>query len=253
LYKHDTTLISAIDLPAALGLLTRLPIEVETDRAVARGAAAAWAYPLVGVIVGIGLASTVPLLLWLGLPGGVIAGLVLLFQVLVTGAMHEDGLADCADGFWGGWTVQRRLAIMKDSHIGVYGISALILVFLLRWLGLVVIVSVGAYWVAFMAVGALSRASMVAVMAALPHARTNGLSHSVGKPPMGSVWLALALGAAISLFCGYPWLILIAVGAATVCALIARAKIGGQTGDVLGATQQIVEVSLLIALTTMVI
>ena len=253
MHKHDTALMSPGDLLAALGLLTRLPVILDTDRAVARGAAAAWAYPLVGIVVGVIVAATVPFMLWVQLPGGIIAGLILLLQVVLAGAMHEDGLADCADGFWGGWTPQKRLAIMKDSHVGVYGICALALTLLLRWLALVVIVSVGAYWVALMAVGALSRASMVAVMAALPNARSNGLSRSVGRPPSGAVWLALALGAGASILLGFGWLILVCAVATVACAVIAKAKIGGQTGDVLGATQQITEVAMLIALTTMVI
>lgn len=228
LYKHDTPLIDPVDLPAALGLLTRLPVVVDGARAGARGAAAAWAYPLVGVILGVILAALVPLMVLVGLPSGIIAGLVLALSVILTGAMHEDGLADTADGLWGGWDRARRLAIMKDSHIGVYGVCAIGLALLLRWLALVVIVSVGAYWVAFIAVGALSRASMVVIMAVLPNARTNGLSQQVGRPPQATVWLTLVLGAAVALLCGYLWLVLVAGVATLICGLIAKAKIGGR-------------------------
>lgn len=252
LYKHDIALIDRVDLPAALGLLTRLPIIVDSTRAVDRGAASAWAYPLVGVVVGVILAAAVALLQWLGVPAGIIAGLTLAGSVILTGAMHEDGLADSADGLWGGWERTRRLEIMKDSHIGVYGVCAIVLSLLLRWLALVVIVSVGAYWVAFITIGALSRTSMVVLMAILPNARPEGLSKSVGRPMTATTWLAIGIGAGLAVLCGYLGLILLTLFTTLLCGLIARAKIGGQTGDILGATQQINEIALLIAVVTIV-
>lgn len=248
MYKHDTALIDRVDLPAALGLLTRLPVIVDEARAMERGAASAWAYPLVGVVLGVILAAATALMIWAGLPAGIVAGLVLAGSVILTGAMHEDGLADSADGLWGGWDKARRLAIMKDSHIGVYGVCAIVVSLLLRWLALVIIISVGAYWVAFITVGAVSRASMVAVMAMLPNAREGGLSTSVGRPPQGAVWLALAIAAGFALLCGYPWVTFVTILTTLGCIAIARAKIGGQTGDILGATQQVTEISAFIAI-----
>ncbi len=252
LYKHDNALIDRVDLPAALGLLTRLPITVDGTRAMDRGAASAWAYPLVGVVLGVILASATALMLAIGIPSGIVAGLILAGAVVMTGAMHEDGLADSADGLWGGWDKTRRLEIMKDSHIGVYGVCAVALALLLRWLTLVVIISMGAYWVAFIAVGAVSRASMVAVMATLPNARTGGLSQSVGRPAQATAWLALAIAVGFALLCGYPWVIVIAAAFTLGCMAIARAKIGGQTGDILGATQQVTEITSLIAIVVMI-
>ena len=252
MYKHDNALIDLVDLPAALGLLTRLPIVVDGERAMERGAAAAWAYPLVGVVVGVILAAATACMSWAGVPSGVAAGLVLAGSVVMTGAMHEDGLADSADGLWGGWDKARRLEIMKDSHIGVYGVCAIALSLLIRWLALVVIISVGAYWVAFITAGALSRANMVVLMSALPNARDGGLSKNVGRPTGATVWLAVGIAAGFTLLCGYPWAIVVTVVAGLVCAGIARAKIGGQTGDILGATQQISEMAVLIAIVMMV-
>jgi adenosylcobinamide-GDP ribazoletransferase len=252
LYKHDNALIDRVDLPAALGLLTRLPIAVDSTRAMDRGAASAWAYPLVGVVLGVILAAATALLKSVGIPSGIIAGLILAGSVVITGAMHEDGLADSADGLWGGWNKARRLEIMKDSHIGVYGVCAIALSLLLRWLTLVVIVSLGAYWVAFITAGAVSRDSMVVVMAALPNARDGGLSKTVGRPATATVWLAVAFAAGFALLCGYPWVILVAIAATFICALVARAKIGGQTGDILGATQQVTEIATLIAIVVMI-
>lgn len=252
MYKHDTRLIDGVDLPAALGLLTRLPMIVDGDRAMARGAASAWAYPLVGVVVGVIIAVIAVLMLAIGLPSGIVAALLLAVSVIITGAMHEDGLADSADGLWGGWDRTRRLAIMKDSHIGVYGVCAIALSLLIRWLAFVAVVSLGAYWVAFIAVGALSRASMVVLMATMPNARSDGLSRQVGRPPAATAWLAIGIASGVAVLCGYALLILVALVATGVCGLIARSKIGGQTGDILGATQQITEMAMLLALIVMI-
>ncbi|MCK0096258.1 adenosylcobinamide-GDP ribazoletransferase [Yoonia sp. F2084L] len=252
MYKHDNALIDRIDLPAALGLLTRLPVVVDSARAMDRGAASAWAYPLVGVILGVILAAATALMLAIGIPAGIAAGLVLAGSVVMTGAMHEDGLADSADGLWGGWDKARRLEIMKDSHIGVYGTCAIALSLLIRWLALVVIVSMGAYWVAFVTAGAVSRASMVVVMAALPNARDGGLSRNVGRPASATMWLAVAIAVGFALLGGHPWVTLVTILTTLACILIARAKIGGQTGDILGATQQVTEIAVLIAIVVMI-
>nr|WP_322892902.1 MULTISPECIES: adenosylcobinamide-GDP ribazoletransferase [unclassified Yoonia] len=247
----DTKLIAAIDLPAALGLLTRLPVRVDSDKAAARGAAAAWAYPLAGMVIGLKQAVTLALLLWLGVPAAISAALALALAVVLTGAMHEDGLADSADGLWGGWDKARRLAIMKDSHIGSYGVIALALTLLLRWLGLVAIAGADGFALVLIVIAGLSRAGMVGVMAALPHARGDGLSRAVGRPAARTVWLAIGLGAGLAVVTGYLPLVILAAIVATLCALIAKAKIGGQTGDILGAIQQLTEVALLVAVASM--
>ena len=246
MFKHDTPLIARDDISAATGLLMRLPITVDGAKATARGAASAWAFPLVGAIVGVIMAAATALLIAMDVPAGIVAGLVLALAVIITGAMHEDGLADCADGFWGGWDRARRLAIMKDSHIGVYGVCALGLTLLLRWFAMVGIIAYGLHWVAFIAIGALSRTGMLVLMGTMINARDHGLSQSVGRPDQGTVWIGVAIAAAVAIMCGYLVLIPMAVLATLACGLIARAKIGGQTGDVLGATQQITEVTLLI-------
>jgi adenosylcobinamide-GDP ribazoletransferase len=248
---HDTDLFAPSDLAAALGLLTRLPVRVQTARAMARGARAAWAFPLVGVLVGALQALALGALGALGVPVVVTAGLVLALAVVITGAMHEDGLADTADGLWGGWDKARRLAIMKDSHIGTYGVLALGVVFGLRWMALAAVLTgwgLGAAALALIVTGALSRAGMVAVMAALPNARGTGLAQSVGRPSRATAAMAIAIAALSALATGHVMLVGVAALAALGCALIARAKIGGQTGDILGATQQFSEMALLIVL-----
>jgi adenosylcobinamide-GDP ribazoletransferase len=246
LNNRDIRLIDARDLAAALGLLTRLPVPVDGEKAMARGAGAAWAYPEAGAVVGAILAAFVALATAAGLPAGIVAGLVLVIAVIVTGAMHEDGLADSADGLWGGWDKARRLEIMKDSHIGVYGVIAIGVSLLLRWTALLVVIAAGAHWTVLIAVACLSRVNMVVLMALLPNARDGGLSKSVGRPAPGTAWVAVGVAAVVAILCGWTWMMPVAAATAVACALIARAKIGGQTGDILGATQQVTEIALLI-------
>jgi adenosylcobinamide-GDP ribazoletransferase len=228
------------DLASAIGLLTRLPQHVDQPR----GAEAAWAWPLVGVVVG-GLAAAVgAVMMAVGVPVTLAAVGVLVTSAVVTGALHEDGLADTVDGFFGGWTRERRLEIMKDSHIGSYGTLALIFGVLARWAALCAVLPVSVW--AVVAVAAMSRAPMAVVMWALPNARGKGLSQSVGRPDFQAVWVAIALALIVGVLAVELWatLVLTMVVALAVLAIIAlaRARIGGQTGDVLGATQQVAEV-----------
>lgn len=254
--EHDThRLVEAQDLPAALGLLTRLPVKVDFARAQARGARAAWAWPVAGAVVG-ALAGLVGLLAtWLGLPPAFTAGLVILCQVMVTGAMHEDGLADTADGLWGGYTRDRRLEIMKDSAIGAYGTIALMLSLLLRAAALAALFAVSptAACAALVLAGALGRGAMGALMGALPNARGSGLSDSVGRPAGATVVLALGVGLSIGLLASL-WALSLASLVAALCAvaattaplaILAKIKIGGQTGDILGASAILAEIATL--------
>ena len=238
----------AFDILAGVGLLTRLPAPVDPGRAAARGAAAAWAWPVAGAIVGAAGALAGSMALWLGVPLGIAAAVVLACQMVVTGALHEDGLADSADGLWGGWDKARRLAIMKDSHIGTYGVLALLIVTLMRWTALTVVLGHGAQWWVLIAAGALSRAPMAVLMAALPNARGSGLSQSVGRPGRAVAGRGVLLALAVGTLCLHLGVVPAALAVAGVCvavALIARAKIGGQTGDILGASQQLAEVVVL--------
>jgi adenosylcobinamide-GDP ribazoletransferase len=182
------------------------------------------------------------------MPAGVAAALMLAAQAMLTGALHEDGLADTADGLYGGRTPARRLEIMKDSRVGSYGMLALLIVTLCRWAALTALVAGGGVIAAAVAAGALSRAPMAIVMAALPNARGHGFSHATGRPPMVMAWAGMGIAAGIAVaMAGAAGLALIlaAAVAALWVATTARARIGGQTGDILGATQQLAEASVL--------
>lgn len=248
--ENDAPLAEPADLARAFALLSRLPVPGADGT---RQARAAWAYPVVGLALGALAALPAALALALGLPAALAALLALACLVILTGAMHEDGLADCADGFWGGWEPARRLEIMKDSRIGSYGVIALTLGLAARWAALWLLfdISVWAGAGALACAGALSRATMPALMAGLPNARGAGLSQSVGHVPPQTAGLAIAIAALAALLltgcAALPALIWAAlVGLAL--ARLAKAKIGGQTGDVLGATQQVTEIAVLFSL-----
>ena len=232
------------DLLSAFALLTRLPLPDHK----ASGAGSAWAWPLVGAVLGAMAAGVASAALWLGVTPGVAAALVLATLALLTGGLHEDGLSDTADGLFGGWTKQRRLEIMKDSRIGRYGMLALLLVTLARWSALTALLVFGGHWAALIATGAVSRAPMALMMTLLPNARGEGLSHATGRPSQAVAWVGLTLATAISVgLGGWAGLALPAVAlvAAVLVSISALRRIGGQTGDILGATQQLAEVACL--------
>ncbi len=257
MFKNDkTALIQLSDVPAAIGLLTRLPVPVDGEVASARGAAAAWAYPIAGLLVACLAALVGSLTLWIGIPSQLVAVLALTTLVVITGALHEDGLADSADGLWGGWTKERRLEIMKDSRIGAYGVIALVLSLTFRGAALNGLIAAGLLWPALIICAVASRCAMVVLMSAMPNARDTGLSQSVGRPPAQTAILAFGLTViCVLVLSGWAglWVIMAAAVATLLCGLLANAKIGGQTGDILGATGQIVEMTLLLVLILTVI
>jgi adenosylcobinamide-GDP ribazoletransferase len=244
---RDIALRLPSDLLSAFALLTRLPLPNHQST----GAASAWAWPLVGAVLGALGATLASAALWLGVTPGVTAVLILALSAMLTGGLHEDGLSDTADGLYGGWTKARRLEIMKDSRVGSYGVLALVLVTLARWSALTAVLVFGGHWAALVATGALSRAPMALVMALLPNARGEGLSHATGRPSPATSLVALVLATAVAVsltgWTAVP-LVFAALGAAILLAISALRRIGGQTGDVLGASQQLAEVACLAVL-----
>ncbi|WP_343115663.1 adenosylcobinamide-GDP ribazoletransferase [Ostreiculturibacter nitratireducens] len=220
---------------------------------VPRTANAVWAFPLVGFLVG-GIAGIVLCAtLALGLPAPVAALLALAAQIVTTGALHEDGLADVADGFWGGQTRERRLEIMRDSRIGSYGTLALILSVGLRWqaISLLAVYDAATAFLALIVVAVTSRAVPAALLAVLPAARADGLGKVASGVAVGPVAAAIAIACGTALVT--PWALVVLAVQAIGAALFARfagLRIGGQTGDVLGASEQIGECLGLVVLVT---
>ncbi len=250
------------DLLICLRFFSRLPLPATRREAELGGgglAHAAAMVPLAGALIG-----TLPALVLAaghlaGLPA-VTAGLLALTALLVaTGALHEDGLADCADGFGGGRGRERKLAIMGDSRIGTYGACALALSLALRATSLAILTGHGLADAAAILIAAagVSRTLCLLPLVLLPSARGDGLGAMVGVIGGGRFGAACALAllpAGLPLAAGatLPH-VLTAVGAACVAALcavaLARREIGGHTGDVAGATQQVSEVAMLVAFT----
>ena len=234
------------ELAAAFALLTRLPVGLllPAGTAVNYGDCV-WAYPVVGLKVGI-LGGIV---FWLaarfGMPPALAAGWTLAALVLITGGLHEDGLADTADGFGGGRGRERKLEIMRDSRIGSYGAIALILSLGLRGAAIASMAGPGAVLVALIVAGMLGRAAMIGILLVLQPARADGLAASLGRVPVGpaATGLAIAVLAAVGLLTfsmAFTGVALALTGVATM-AWLARQQVGGYTGDVLGATEIVVE------------
>ncbi|HQT84263.1 MULTISPECIES: adenosylcobinamide-GDP ribazoletransferase [Acidiphilium] len=233
---------AARQMAAAFGLLTRLPLGAALPApAMVDYAASVWAYPVVGLAVG-GIAGVVyALALWLGMAPWLAAGWALVVSVLATGGLHEDGLADSADGLGGGGTIARRLAIMRDSRIGSYGAIGLVLAVALR---LAAIASIAGPWrvmAALMVAGAFGRAAMVVVQRRTAFARPDGLAASMGVIPAGPALLAEAIAVVAALVLVPFWAAVLAAllsgAAARLWARYVTARLGGHTGDTLGAIE----------------
>lgn len=237
------------DLALALVWLTRLPLGGVLERNPPPLAAAVWAFPLVGLVVGALSAGVLALALWLGLPVAVAVVLAVLAQIRLTGGLHEDGLADYADGC-GARDRARALEIMRDSRIGSYGVLALIGALALRATALAALaqVSLTAACLALVAAAVLSRTGMAAALAWMPPARRDGLGRGAGRVAPARLALALVIGLVLALACGALTAALAGAGAQLWLGLGARRRLGGQTGDVLGAIQQVGEVAVLVSL-----
>lgn len=238
------------DLRMAASFVTILPVASSKPAADGAVARATWALPVAGLLVGLAGALVYKIASRCGLTPNLAALLALATTTLITGALHEDGLADTADGLGGGRTRARKLEIMRDSRIGTYGSCALILSFGLRWSALATIANPWLVTLALCAAHAGARAGVPAFMSLVPPARPDGLSASAGAPRGRSVAIAFALGTlALVLALGpgkaLAGLILLSL-AGLLLARLAIRQIGGQTGDILGAFEQFGEILILL-------
>ena len=239
----------------------RLPWE-DDPHAMPDFAAMAIALPIAGLVIGCFGAVFLSLCVWATLPAFPAATLAIATTAFITCAFHEDGLADSADGFGGGATRERRLVIMKDSLIGSFGASALILGFLLRIGGLATVIdrsSIAQAGIAFVLAASISRVAGLAVIALAPPARAEGAAFAAGQLDLSAYMRSCLVLLAVLVVLGLPFLPLSGlVAMVAASALVAYGVtslsvrlIGGQTGDVAGAAQQLSEAAcfLILAIT----
>ena len=239
----------ASDLVLSLMFCTRLPVATSIPAVGGDIARASWALPVAGTLVGAIGALAYWMAVRLTLPPLVAAALALAAGMVVTGCLHEDGLADTADGF-GGSDRERRLEIMRDSRLGTYGACALLMSLLLRWSALASIADARNVALALVAAHAAARAPLPGFMALVPPARNDGLAASAGRPPYGAVAAAgvlgtLALGLCLDPLAALAALVLLAAAAVLIARMSIKA-FGGHTGDVLGALEQVNEILVLL-------
>ena len=258
---NDTSLVGALrrqvnTFLAAVMFLTRLPVARFHQFRDEDVASSTVYFPIVGALIG--LAGGLVLLTSAVLPSLVAVLISMLVTVCLTGGLHEDGLADSADGLVGGQDPQRRLEIMKDSRIGAYGAIALWfsltakLILLQSLLAVNLITAVTASVIGH----CLGRTATVALLTCLPYARLESSKSSNFGNKVTFRQLALVLPFAIifsllllglqGVFC-----LTAAVAVTFVCGLYFKDKIGGITGDCLGAANQLVELSAYLSLLTL--
>lgn len=237
------------DFAAATALLTRLPVGV-TNAAEGAIAAAGWAFPLVGAGIGAVCALAFFAAESLGCSDAVAALIALAAGLALTGAFHEDGLADTADGFGGGAGREEKLQIMRDSRQGTFGVVAVVLSIGLRAAALATIGDPIHVGLALIATHAASRGALPPLMRLLAPARSDGLGATAGRPSLAIAIIAAVLGGGIALALLGPRTGAVALAAAGIAlalaAILARRQIGGYTGDVLGFFQQIGEIVILL-------
>ncbi len=242
-------------LAQAIGFFTRiiLPDRIWRQAAPWRLDECARWFPVAGMLIGL-----VPALVfaiaaqWLA--PLVAAGLAIASGVALTGALHEDGLADTADGLGGGHPRERALEIMRDSTIGTYGAAALIFSIGLRWVALATLApATGA--AALVIAHAAGRGSISIALNRSTYARTKGTGELVSRGvPNAELWRTLAIAAALALLLGWgAGLIAAIIGGSAALLLHMRVerRIGGYTGDTLGAMEQVCEIAVLLALSAM--
>ena len=235
-----------IEVMVAFQFLTRIPMPSIAFEADSLSRATKF-FPLVGLAIGFGAVLLQRLLLF-HLSRPLIALIVLLYLVLITGCLHEDGLADTVDGFGGGWSKDKILLILKDSRIGSYGATALMLSLLARYL-LLASLPLDHFAAYVVSAHVLCRWSTLPLSYFLPPAREqNGQGARIAKLTsltsllFGSAFTFGVVAIALRRLAVAP--LLVAILMVVSCGLFYTRKIGGVTGDCFGATNQLTEIAI---------
>jgi adenosylcobinamide-GDP ribazoletransferase len=239
------------DFLVALVFLTRLPLNPSFFFQMNALRSACRCFPLIGLIVG-GAAGTIYIVSDItGLPSLVSAILAIGAQILLTGALHEDAVGDVADGFGGGQDKAKKLEIMRDSRVGTYAVVTLIIVLGLKVVAISHLPHPFLVFGILVSAAATSRGMITGALYFLPPARDDGLGHGSGRPELMSLLWAIIFSILISVLVLGPHLgslaLFFAILGASFMGIVAKRQIGGQTGDVLGAVQQVSEICFILA------
>ena len=246
---------------AAIGFLTVIPMPRVGEGALA------WArmwFPVVGLAIG-GLLAGFDYVLregfWaltdFGFPSLLLAALVIAFLLIITRALHLDGFMDTCDALFGGANAERRLEIMRDSRLGAFAVAGALCLFLISFAAIVSLWPPGRFW-ALLLIPCLSRWAMVVTMAAFPYARgEEGLGSAFLRGGTGAqtvVATVLAVAAAI-VFTGATGIVLLVVAVAVALGVgqFATSRLGGVTGDVYGAVNELATMAMLVAASLIVL
>ncbi|CAH6949244.1 Adenosylcobinamide-GDP ribazoletransferase [Vibrio chagasii] len=238
----------------AMGFFSRLPMPKSTPYSDERMNRSGRYFSTVGLLLGV-LCGGLFLLLDTVLPSSIAIFLMMSFSLMLTGAFHEDGLTDMADGIGGGMTLERRLTIMKDSRIGTYGASALIMALLGKWVLLNELVSMAELFMVIVTSYTFSRAIAASLIYDMPYVSDLDTSKSkplANKQTKGELLFLMLVGLLPSLWFGLAFTCVLAVIAYLFRVGFKKwliARIGGFTGDCLGAAQQLMELLIYVVFT----
>ncbi|HKU09211.1 MAG TPA: adenosylcobinamide-GDP ribazoletransferase [Bradyrhizobium sp.] len=239
------------DFKTAVAFLTRLPMPHPLGSMPPNFVRAHRMFPVVGALIGAAIGLFCLALRAMGLPDLAAAALALGLGMILTGALHEDGLADVADGFGGGRDIAAKLEIMRDSRLGTYGAAILLVSFAAKLSALAALPDAQLVY-GLIAAHALARGVLPVMSLNLPYARKDGLAANAGQPDAGVAVVAIAIALVIAIlalsWANAFWAALLTALCALFMAWLARRQIGGQTGDVLGAAEQVVETAVLLLL-----
>lgn len=254
--SHSPAFRPLAELVHALKFLTRLPIPFVRTIDPPPLNLTMRMFSIAGGVIGLLIAALLVAGQYAKLPTMLVALIAVVAGLLITGALHEDGLADTADGLGGGKTRERRLEIMRDSSIGTYGTLALIVAVGMRVAAYASLLEMSLSSIATVVVAtqSFSRALVVDLLWATAPARSDGLSNYAGQPSRSTAMFAIVVGLALTLLAGYYTsfgnaVLALGLGLAATAAIRWQAVrlIGGQTGDICGAAQVACEVMMLIA------
>lgn len=231
------------DLYSGITFFSRLPFyrlyQKELPFSFAR---AIWAWPFIAIFLGGIEGSFLNLLCWTHLDPWIIAFTTLGFHLLLTGGLHEDGLADCADGFGGGHIPSQKLSIMKDSRLGSYGTLSLFIILGIQISAIACLIkNQQSFLIIFIITAVLSRSAMLCPLFILKPARSNGIASTLDHIPLSAYYTHITITLLIC-FLLLPWQIacyylIVTLIISSCMSFIIYQQIKGYNGDSLGAVQ----------------